>query len=98
MEVKVKMTCPLGSQCEKTVGEEIHRCVWFTQIDGVDPQSGDKISEKRCAISLIPLLQVDGNRMLHNVGGSIQSLRNETVKRQQDALEKIDGLQIPTNK
>ena len=97
MELEIVTSCPLGHSCEKVVDGKIHRCAWFTKLEGTNPQNGERVDESKCAMQWLPMLQVEGNGATHNVGVSIQSLRNETVSRQEKALGKINGLQISTD-
>jgi len=86
MELKTVLTCPLGSDCQKIVGDEIHQCHWYVKLAGKDPQTGKDIEDYRCAIAWQPILAIEGNGATHGLAASVQSLRNETVKRQDIAL------------
>jgi hypothetical protein len=86
MAVKIKTICPLGCECEKVSGDSIERCAWYVKLQGNNPQDGSPIDEWRCSIAWQPLLLIQGNGMLAGTNESIQSLRNETVKRQDIAL------------
>lgn len=93
----VKITCPLGHTCEKAVDGAIERCAWYVKMTGKDPQSGKDIEESRCSMAWQPILMVEANGMANNIGASIQSLRNETVKRQTAALEVIKNAKISSD-
>ena len=94
----VEITCPLGSECETIKDNKLHRCAWYTKLSGTDPQSGKDIDDWRCAIAWQPILLIEGNGMSRGIGASIQSLRNETVKRQDVALGVIKNAKAITNK
>lgn len=96
--LKIKKTCPLGSECETVVGDEIHRCAWYVNLEGNHPQTGDKINQRRCAMEWQPLLMIQGNGMQVQVAASVQSLRNETIKRQDKAMGLIANEKIRQDK
>jgi len=78
--IKTVMTCPLGSECEKIIEGEVHRCAWYVEMAGMNPQTGEQIhSESKCAMSWIPILLVEGNGKSNQVGAAVESLR-ETVR------------------
>lgn len=89
------LTCPLGSECEKIVDGKIEQCRWLTKIDGVDKASQKPLSQEKCAIEWLPILLVDQIGTTVETVASVQSLRNETVDRQNQALglvrEKLIG-------
>lgn len=87
-------TCPLGSHCERIIKGHIERCAWYVEMEGKHPQSGKDIRESRCAMAWQPILALEGNGINHHTAASIQSLRNETVKRQNLALEVINAKAI----
>lgn len=97
MAIEVVTTCPLGSQCEKIEDDKLLRCAWYVKLEGNDPQTGDKIDESRCAMAWLPVVNIEGNGIGQVIASSIQSMRNETLLRQDKALEKINA-QISTNK
>jgi len=87
--MKTVVTCPLGSECERIVDDHIERCAWYVKLAGHDPQSGKEIDDSRCAMAWQPILMIEGNGASHKVGAAIHSLRNETIKRQEQALEVV---------
>lgn len=96
--MEIKYTCPLGSECEQIVGDHIERCRWYITLEGADPQSGDKIADTRCAMEYIPVLQIESSGVLIGVRESVQSMRNETIKRQDAALGVIQNAKLINNK
>jgi hypothetical protein len=90
-------TCPLGHTCEKAVDGKIERCAWYIKMAGSDPQTGAQIEESRCSMAWQPLLMLEANGLALNGNASIQSLRNETIKRQNIALEAIKNDKIPSH-
>jgi hypothetical protein len=92
VSLKVKTTCPLGSECEKIVDGEIHRCAWYVELQGTNPQDGTPINESKCAMAWQPLLMIEGNGAQRGITQSILSLREETIKRQETAIGVINGI------
>lgn len=88
MNLEVVPTCPLGSRCEEIKDNKIHRCKWYKQLGGTNPQTGELINEWDCSISWIPLLLVENANTARSTSAAVESLRNETVKGQEifDAL------------
>ncbi|RLC99051.1 MAG: hypothetical protein DRI46_10170 [Chloroflexi bacterium] len=71
--------------------------MWFVKIQGADPQTGDKIDEYNCAMSWQPILMVENSGQLRGVAVSVQSLRNETIKRQDVALGLVANAKVIRN-
>lgn len=80
--VKQVVICPLGSKCEEIKSDTLYRCAWFVKLVGKDPQSEKEIDEWRCAMAWMPLMQVEVSQTNRGVAESVESLRNETIKRQ----------------
>ncbi len=85
--MKTKLTCPLGSDCEKAVDGEIHRCAWYTKLQGMNPQTGQPMDEWACAIAWTPILLVENAREVKSVAHAAESSRNVVA-------EKLDGMKI----
>lgn len=81
--MKTKIICPLGSECEKSTDEGIERCAWFVQIQGVHPQTGDRIDESKCAMAWMPILQIETSKEVKGVAHAAESSRNVVA----DALQ-----------
>ena len=74
MKIKAGTYCPLiQGDCKKL------ECVWFTQIAGTHPQTGEQFDEWGCAVAWKPLLSIENTKRLNEVGGAIESFRNATV-------------------
>tara|TARA_R100000231_G_C5277882_1_gene150713 strand:+ start:350 stop:658 length:309 start_codon:yes stop_codon:yes gene_type:complete len=68
--------CPLiGESCRQL------ECMWYTQISGTNPQTGEPVNEYGCAVAWIPFLQVDNTKHVNEAGAAIESFRNETVQK-----------------
>ena len=87
-KVDVQLTCPLGSKCEEIVEGQFRRCAWYTEMTGQDAQGNDH-NTWRCAMAWMPILQVEVAGTNRGQTAAIESLRNETVKRQNLALSQI---------
>lgn len=92
MALEIVTTCPLGSNCEEVKDGKIHRCSWYTRMQGKDATGKDHDSWK-CAIAWQPILQVEVAGTNRNVAASVQSLRNEQTKRQDIAIKQIQQIE-----
>ena len=84
--IETVLTCPLGSKCEEVKDGAIYRCAWFTQLAGRNPQTGEIKDEKGCAIAWLPLMQVEVAQASRGTSEAVVSLREETIKRQDEFL------------
>ena len=79
-------TCPLGSKCEEIKDNKLHRCMWYTQIAGTNPQTGQQVDESKCSLAWMPILLIENARTNQGQTEAICSLREETIKRQDNAM------------
>lgn len=86
MDIPVVINCPFGSDCEKVIGGAIHRCAFYTQISGMNPNTGEQLNEKRCAITWLPLLLVENSAQQRSTSEAVQSFRNEMVSQNNSLL------------
>jgi hypothetical protein len=84
--IEIVLTCPLGSKCEEVKDNKIHRCAWFTTLAGRNPQTGEIMDEKACAIAWLPIMQVEVAQANRGTSEAVVSLREENNKRQDFAL------------
>jgi hypothetical protein len=80
MELKTVITCPLGSQCEEIKDNAIHRCAWFQTFAGTNPNTGETVDEKGCAMAWLPILMIENSKQQLSTGAAVESFRNEMVK------------------
>lgn len=80
MQVKVELSCPLGAKCEEVKDGALHRCAWFIQLAGQNPQTGEQMDERGCAMSWMPILLVENSQQQRHTGAAVESFRNEMVK------------------
>ncbi len=70
----MKVTCPLWkAPCKR------HECEWYTQVQGMHPQTGEQINKWGCAIAWMPMLTVENSKMQRETGAAVESFRNEMV-------------------
>ena len=75
MKLEAGKFCPLiNKDC---IGLE---CAWFTQVRGMNPQTGEQIDEWDCAIKWVPMMLIENTQMQRQTGAAIESFRNESVK------------------
>jgi len=67
-----------------------YTCEWYIHIVGKHPQSDSPIDHWGCAISWLPVLQIEGNQRMNQLGGSIDSFRNEMSRQNEEMLELTD--------
>ncbi|PRC90979.1 hypothetical protein [Solimicrobium silvestre] len=79
MEIKTVISCPLGSKCEEIRGDALHRCAWFIQLAGTNPNTGDAVDERGCAMSWVPILLIENSQQQRSTNAAVESFRNEVV-------------------
>jgi len=99
--LKIETTCPLGSKCEEVKDGVIMRCAWFAKLVGKDPQGEKEYDDWRCAISWLPIMQVEVAQTNRGNTEAICSMRDETIKRQDVfnllAAKSIERKELMTN-
>ena len=82
MKIEQGKFCPLiGKDC---IGLQ---CSWFTQVRGLNPNTGEDVDEWGCAVTWLPLMMIDNSNQQRKTGAAIESFRNETVKSTMKAQE-----------
>ena len=71
------MTCPLHKKDMSTV---CHKCPWWTQLRGKNPNTGADVDEWGCAVSWLPIMLVENSQQTRQAGAAIESFRNEMVR------------------
>ena len=56
------------------------QCSWFTQIRGMNPNTGEPVDEWGCAITWMPMLLIENSQQQRSTGAAVESFRNEVVK------------------
>ena len=60
------------------------QCSWFTQIRGMNPNTGEPVDEWGCAITWMPMLLIENSQQQRSTGAAVESFRNEVVKGNQE--------------
>lgn len=68
-----------------------HKCAWYTQVAGTDPNTGQEISQFGCAIGWMPLLVIESARQQRSTAAATESFRNEMVNAQKMTFQVIDA-------
>lgn len=91
MKLEVRLSCPLGHKCEEARDGAIHRCAWFIQMRGQNPQTGEEVDERGCAMAWMPILQVEVARANRGTSAAVESFRNEVVEANRDTVRLLQG-------
>jgi len=83
MSLEVEYTCPLGSECETVKGKKIVRCSWYTKVAGVNAEDKE-VDDWSCAISWMPMLQIEMSSTNRGQTSALESFRNEMVQGQDE--------------
>lgn len=89
MELKPGNFCPLIKK--ECVGLQ---CSWFTQIRGMNPNSGKEVDEWGCAMTWLPVLMIENSQQQRQTGAAVESFRNEMVKTQNEFILLASGSDI----
>ena len=76
MKIEAKNNCPLDNfnPCRKL------ECAWFTQVRGVNPNTGEELDDWACAVAWTPILLIENSQQQRGTGAAVESFRNEMVK------------------
>jgi hypothetical protein len=55
-------------------------CSWYTQIRGMNPNTGEEVDEWGCAVTWMPMLMIENSQQQRSTGAAVESFRNEMVK------------------
>lgn len=93
MQIKNGSYCPLiKKDCVQL------QCAWFTCLRGTHPQTGQEIDEWMCAISAMPMLQIENAKETRQGAAATESFRNEMVKAQEQSINVLAAIaSAPTN-
>lgn len=56
------------------------KCSWYTQVRGMNPNTGEHVDEWGCAVAWIPMLQIETSQQARQAGAAVESFRNEVVR------------------
>jgi len=74
MKIEPGTFCPLIQADCKGIA-----CGWFTQVRGVNPNTGKDVDEWGCAITWLPMLLIENSQQQRQTGAAVESFRNEMV-------------------
>lgn len=57
-----------------------HECMWYIQLRGTHPQTGEPVDSFDCTMVVQPLLMIENSNQQRKTGAAIESFRNETIK------------------
>ena len=84
MAKAAKILCPLmGSECieDGAVRDgELVKCRFWVHVQGMNPQTGETVSNGDCAIAWTPMLLIENSQQQRQTGAAVESFRNEMVK------------------
>lgn len=77
MQLKNGTFCPLiKKDCVQL------KCAWFTCLRGTNPSTGAEVDEWMCAVSALPMLQIEVAKEARQGAAATESFRNEMVQAQ----------------
>jgi hypothetical protein len=65
-----------------------NKCLWYTQVRGQNPNTGEPVDEWGCAMNLLPILLIENAKQQRSTAAAVESFRNENVK-QNDVLTQV---------
>lgn len=73
--MKKGIHCPLiNKKCIE------NKCAWYTQIRGMNPNTGEPMDEWQCAINFVPFLMIENSQQQRQTGAAVESFRNESIR------------------
>jgi hypothetical protein len=57
-----------------------HRCRWYIQLLGSDPQTGEQLNKWGCAIEFLPVLLIENAKEVRQTAAAVESTRNENAR------------------
>jgi hypothetical protein len=55
------------------------QCSWFTQVRGMNPNTGESVDEWGCAITWLPMMIIETSQQQRSTASAVESFRNEVV-------------------
>jgi len=56
------------------------KCAWYTQVRGLNPNTGEEIDEWNCAVNWMPIMAIEIAQKSNQTGAAVESFRNEVVR------------------
>lgn len=87
------LTCPLiKKKCIE------HRCHWFIQVQGTNPNTGGSVSEWGCAVAWLPVLLIENAKEVRQGAAATESFRNEVTRLSRGSREISEQISVPTTR
>lgn len=78
MPTEEKYLCPL---LKKPMCDVCHKCAWWVQVRGSNPNTGQEVDKWECTMALIPMLQIETSQQVRQGAAATESFRNEMCRR-----------------
>jgi hypothetical protein len=78
--IEIVKVCPLGKKCSEIVDGKVHECMWFTTIQGQNPQTGEQVDKQDCTINNMTLFLADMALSNRQVVANSNDARNTAVE------------------
>jgi hypothetical protein len=94
MQRKAATFCPLiKGKCKG------FDCLWWIQLRGTHPQSGQEVDEYDCSMRWLPILLIENAKESRQTAAAVESFRNHVV-RDQSAIDAriIAGVEGPRSR
>ena len=59
---------------------ELVACRFWVTVQGMNPQSGETMNHKDCAMAWMPILMIENSKVNRETGSAVESFRNEMVR------------------
>lgn len=56
-----------------------HKCAWYINIQGSNPNTGEQLNTWDCSIAWIPVMQIETSQKANQAAAAVESFRNEMV-------------------
>jgi hypothetical protein len=57
-----------------------HNCAWYVNVQGENPNTGEKISNSECVVTFLPWLIMDTTKGVRETASAAQETRNEVER------------------
>lgn len=65
------------------------KCAWYSQVRGVNPNTGQEVDDYACAVAWLPVLLVENSQQQRQTGAAVETFRNEMVKTQHQVVSLV---------
>lgn len=85
MAKDAKIICPMmgGEPCVEDGSirnGELLACRFWVTVQGMNPQTGETMNHKDCAMAWMPVLMIENSKVNRETGSAVESFRNEMVR------------------